>query len=144
MMEDYTAFSRLTELPTLVRRQRMLEAAIAPLTPLVEDEKTVRQQIDALLLQAGIAPGDGVTCLGYDVIHHERVGQSRINGERLAIQLRARGLDPETVATVIAMSTEVGEPASWASVKPGKGSTVRAPKPVPAKATLRDRTGTRS
>lgn len=139
MIEDYTAFSALADLPALVRLQRRLEAQITPLAPLVEDEKAVRSQIDDLLVKAGIAKGDGVTCLGYDVVHNERNGQSRLNGDKLALQLRNRGLDAHDIALVIAMSTETGEPSSFATVKPGKGSVVRAPKPVPAKARLRRR-----
>jgi hypothetical protein len=141
MIEDYTAFSVLTDdLPGLVRQQRRLESQIAPLAPLVEDEKSVRQQIDALLVRAGIASGDGVTCLGYDVLHHERAGQSRIDAGKLSGQLLARGFDATTIATIIAMSTATGDPSAFATVKPGKGAKVRAPvKPVMAKAHLRRR-----
>jgi len=135
-MEDYAAFSVLDGLPPLVRRQRQLEAKILPLAPLVDDEKAVRQQIDALLVAAGIASNDGVTCLGYDVVHHARLGSARINADRLVEQLVAAKVDRALVLQVLADSTDTSEPSTWATVKPSKGSKVRA---VPAKAGLRPR-----
>jgi hypothetical protein len=126
-MKDYTTYPALADdLPPLVRKQRRLEAQILLLGPLSEDEKALRKAIDALLVAAGIAKGDGVTCLGYDVCHLERKGTSRLNEDALVIRLIEAGLSEATVRQVIAASTEVGDPSSWATVKPSKGSKVRA------------------
>lgn len=115
----------VTTLPPLVRKQRRLEAKIAPLTPLVEDEKACRAEIDALLVTAGIQKGEGVTCAGYDVTHIERKGTSRLNQDTLILALVAAGLAKDTVIDILAASTETGDPSTWATVKPCKGSKVR-------------------
>jgi hypothetical protein len=124
-VQDYAAYPPLADLPPLVRKQRRLEAKLLPLTPILEDEKAVRKEIDALLVKAGITKGDGVTCLGYDVVHMERVGTSRLNQDVLIEKLVARGVDRTLVLDVIAFSTETGDPSTWAVVKPSKGSKVR-------------------
>lgn len=121
----YTQYPALAPLPALVRRQRRLEGKIAPLAPLVEDEKAVRKEIDALLLTAGLGKGDSVTCHGYDVTHVERVGTSRLNQDVLILNLVAAGVDQQLVIEMLAASTETGDPSMWATVKPTKGSTVR-------------------
>ena len=126
MLHDYDVFSVLTaDLPPLVRKQRRLEEAILPLTALTLDEKAVRAEIDALLITAGIQKGDGVTCLGYDVVHVDRGGTSRLNQETLIAQLVAAGVDRDLVDQVLQASTEVGPPFTWATVKPSKGAKVR-------------------
>lgn len=122
----YTQHPALAELPPLVRRQRTLEAKLVAFAPLVEDEKTTRQQIDQLLVQAGIVPGNVVTCNGYDVMHHLRAGSQRLNQAVLVAQLVAGGVDRGFVDQAIAASTETGDPSTWASVKPSKGTRVRA------------------
>lgn len=121
----YTTYPTLAELPPLVRKQRALEAKIVALTPLVDDEKMIRHQIDALLVTAGIVPGDSVTCNGYDVMHHLRNGSSRLNQAMLVAQLVAGGVDRDFLDRVVTASTETGDPSCWASVKPSKGTAVR-------------------
>lgn len=125
-MRDYATYDRLTEdLPPLVRKQRRLEGRIVLLVPLSEEEKALRKDIDALLVDAGILKGDGVTCLGYDVIHNERKGTSRLNQDALVIRLIDAGLKEARVLQILEESTEVGDLSAWATVKPSKGSKVR-------------------
>jgi hypothetical protein len=125
-MPAFTAYPTLVDsLPPLVRKQRRLEAAIVPLAPLVDDEKAVRAEIDHLLIAAGLAKGDGVTCLGYDVTHCERVGSKRLNQDTLVLKLVAAGLAERLVIEILAASTETGDPSTWATVKPSKGAKVR-------------------
>lgn len=124
-MTDFTHYPALEGLPPLVRKQRRLEAAIVPLAPLVEDEKAVRKDIDALLITAGLTNGEGVQCVGYDVTHRERVGTSRLNQELLTLELVAKGLPRVTIEDILTRCTEVGDPSAWATVKPSKGSKVR-------------------
>jgi hypothetical protein len=131
----YSQHPALVDLPPLVRRQRTLEANLVDLLPLIDDEKAIRSQIDRLLVEAGILPGDAVTCNGYDVMHHLRAGSTRLNQAVLIAQLIAGGVDRAFVDQVIAVSTQTGEPSTWATVKPSKGSRVSATK-KPAKATL--------
>lgn len=121
----FIAHPELKPLPALVRRQRTLERKIAPLAPLVDDEKAVRKQIDALLVAAKIAPGTGVTCNGYDVDHHTRKGTTAVNTDAAAILLVLGGVDPEFVDYVIRACTETGDSPLWATVKPSKGAKVR-------------------
>src|SRR5678816_1889789 len=121
----FTTHPALAPLPPLVRKQRTLEAKILPLAPLVEDEKALRHDIDVLLLAAGLASNDSVTCNGYDVGHHERQGTRRLNQDMLAEQLVAAGLDRDVVTRMIVDCTETGDPALWATVKPCKGAHVR-------------------
>lgn len=121
----FTAHPELGGLPPLVRKQRTLEAKILPLAPLVEDEKLVRQAIDVLLIKAGIAKGDHVTCNGYDVAHTGRKGQESLNAEALGILLVLGGVDPEFVDFAVATCTETADPSFWATVKPSKGAKVR-------------------
>ncbi len=129
----FTNYPTLVEtLPPLVRQQRKLERQIAPLSPLVEEEKACRKQIDALLLAAGLAKSEAVTCLGYDVTHCERDGSSRLNQVVVVEKLIAGGVDKDFALQVLKDSTESGEPAQWATVKPSKGASVRAPE-LPAK-----------
>lgn len=121
----YVRYPALKNLPALVRRQRRLEAKIAPIAPLVEDEKAVRKDIDLLLVAAGIAKGEGVTCFGYDVAHVERVGTSRLNQDAVIAQLVAFGMGDKVAREILAACTETGDPSTWATVKPCKGSKVR-------------------
>jgi hypothetical protein len=123
----YVQYPRLDGLPALVRKQRRLEAQIAPLSPLELDEKLVRGEIDRLLVEAGLAKGDFVTCLGYDVTHNSRAGTSRLNQDLLVEQLVAAGVDRVVLLATISICTEIGEPPLWATVKPSKGSKVRLP-----------------
>jgi hypothetical protein len=125
-LEPFEAYSLLTDaLPPLVRKQRRLEAQILPLAALAEEEKTIRSEIDGLLIEADIKSNDGVTCLGYDVVHHERAGSTRMNQEVLYAQLVAAGLTKAVVDKILAEATERGDPSAWATVKPSKGSKVR-------------------
>ena len=117
--------SLVDPLPPLVRKQRRLEAQIAPLAPLVDEEKAVRKEIDALLKAAGLEQADYVTCLGYDVIRRGQKGRSTINGVKLLEQLVTAGLDRAKAGLIILASTDTGDPSSWAEVKPSKGAKVR-------------------
>jgi hypothetical protein len=142
----YRQHAALADLPPLVRQQRTLERQILPLALHAADEKAVRASIDALLIAAGLAKGEGVTCNGYDVTHIERAGTSRLNGDVLTEQLVAAGVDRVLVTTALSASTETGDPSAWATVKPSKGASVRAPSTSKrmAKATgLRPRTRAR-
>ena len=126
-MKDFDTYPALVDdLPPLIRKQRRLEARIVLLVPLSEEEKALRKEIDALLVTAGITTsGAGVTCLGYDVCHNERKGHSRLDPDVLLVQLVAAGVDRNLVLRSIAASTEVGDPSTWATVKPSKGAKVR-------------------
>jgi hypothetical protein len=126
---DYTQYPALAPLPPLVRQQRRLKAVIEPLDDLVDDEKTVRARIDALLLQAGMTNGSGVRCLGYDVLHHDRAGQTRLNAETLVAEFVAAGVDRELVDQVIVLATERGDPSAFATVTPAPDATVRVRSP---------------
>ncbi len=114
-----------SQLPTLVRRQRRLEAQLVPLKALEIDEKAARADIDVLLLLAGLKKGDVVTCNGYDVKHNERDGQASINQDKLVELLVAGGVDREFAQKCLADAVERGDPAKFATVKPSKGAKVR-------------------
>lgn len=119
VLGDYSKQSTwLAALPTLVRRQRRLEKQIAPLERLAAKEKATRDLIDALLQRAGVQKGEAVLCLNYEVAHHERAGRTSVNADKL----RGSGV-PELD---IQLATETGQPATFATVKPAKGATVRA------------------
>lgn len=125
MLTPYEAFSQLADLPPLVRKQRRLAKQLAPLGPLAKDEKAVRQAIDSLLIAAKIKTGDGVTCLGYDVVHCTRKGVSSYNDQVLIAELVAAGLTPEVVAKILIDATETSDSPLWAEVHPSKGAQVR-------------------
>jgi hypothetical protein len=118
--------SLVTPLPPLVRKQRRLEGKIAPLSLLVDEEKACRAEIDLLLVAAGIEKGKGVTCAGYDVTHVARAGTRRLNQDALVPLLVKAGLAQARVFEILAESTEIGDPFTWATVKPSKGAKVRA------------------
>lgn len=126
LVGPYTKFPALEEaLPPLLRKQRRLASKIAQVALAVIDEKKTRGEIDALLIKAGLQKSDVVTCLGYDVRHNEKAGQSSINPLILSEQLKAAGVAPEIVAAVVLASTETGDPAKFATVTPSKGAKVR-------------------
>lgn len=108
----------LKKLPALVRRQRRLERRLARLEKVQLEEKATRDHIDALLVAAGVEKGQGVTCLGYDVVHNERAGQARLNADKL----RGAGV----AEFDIQFATERGKPSSFATVRPMKGAEVQA------------------
>lgn len=115
-----------TTLPPLVRKQRRLEKKMLPLKPLIEQDKDIRGQIDARLVAAGFTLSNtGVTCLGYDVKHNTRKGNTTLNTEAAEILLVLGGVDPEFVDFVLTTCTETGKPSAWASVEAPKGATVR-------------------
>jgi hypothetical protein len=124
-MEPYEAYSKLAGLPALVRKQQKCAKLIAPIAPVIKDEKAIRHAIDLLLVAAGIAAGDGVTCLGCDVEHHTRKGVSSFNVEVLTSELVAAGLKPKIVAKILIDSTETSDAPLWAEVHPSKGAKVR-------------------
>jgi len=113
-------------LPPLVRKQRRLAGQIAEVAQAVIDEKAVRADIDQLLVAAGLKKTELVTCNGYDVRHHERDGQSSINGDVLTEQLVAAGVDRDLVTATIANATDTGKPSAFCTVTPSKGAQVRA------------------
>jgi hypothetical protein len=114
------------DLPPLVRKQRRLARRIAVDAQDVKDEKAAREQIDRLLVAAGLKKSELVTCAGYDVRHNERDGSSAINPDILTALLVAEDVDPDFVASVITASTETGAAATFATVTPTKGANVRA------------------
>ena len=73
----------LGSLPTLVKRQRRLERRAVKAQQVLDQEKTTRDAIDALLVKVGLRKGEGVTCLGYDVVHNERNGRTSLNADKL-------------------------------------------------------------
>lgn len=133
-------------LPKAVRKQRRLAADLAPLETLLEKEKVARKDIDALLAAAGYTKrGEGVTCLGYNVVHRERDGNISYDVGLLAPilieRLVALGMPREDngpkdaedyqagavsfVLDAIAQVRSQGDTAKWAEVKPMKGAKVR-------------------
>lgn len=124
-LSPYTRYPALRDLPALVRKQRRLEAKIVPIAPLVDQEKALRKDIDALLIKAGLQRGEGVTCHGYDVTHRDRKGRTSLNPDKIVAQLVAGGVEETFALQVLVDSTETGDPAQWAEVKPSKGSKVR-------------------
>lgn len=123
----YTTFRAFVGLAALVRKQRRLEAKLGDdHGSFADQDKAVRKEIDALLVAAGFASGDGVTCVGYEVIHRTQKGRSAINETTLTGKLVALGLPGDAVATAIRTSLDTGEPAAWAEVRPVKGAKVRA------------------
>jgi hypothetical protein len=123
----YRQYPILVEhLPALVRKQRRLAARIAVDADDVKAEKATREEIDGWLVKAGLTKGELVTCAGYDVRHNERDGSSAINPDILTALLVAEDVDPDFVASVITASTETGAAATFATVTPTKGASVRA------------------
>lgn len=122
----YTQHRSLVEpLPPLVRKQRRLAATLAAVAQAEKDEKALRQQIDQLLVAAGLKKSELVTCLGYDVRHHERDGQTWTNTTKATELLVAGGVDRDFAVKVLAASEETGEIAKFATVTPSKGAKVR-------------------
>jgi len=137
----FTQYPSLVEtLPPLVRKQRRLEGQIAKVAQATKDETAVRGEIDQLLVAAGLEKSELVTCAGYDVRHNVREGNSSLNADKITEQLAAAGVDRGLVAQVLADSTEIGNPALFATVKPSKGVQVRAPQSAPATMRLLGRT----
>lgn len=108
----------LAKLVQLVKRQRRLERAVAKLEKLAAREKATRDEIDALLVRHGFKHGEGVTCIGYDVVHHERAGRTYIDAGRL----RLAGVSEIDIA----FATQTGKSSTFATVRPMKGAEVRA------------------
>ncbi len=132
----HTAFPALKGLPPLIKEQRRLEALIAPVTPLVDIEKQVRKDIVALLILADVGKGETVTCLGYDVTHCERAGQTSLNAETLTERVVQHGVDRDWFLDQIAASMDTAADPQWATVKPSKGARVREPR-LPGEPTKR-------
>lgn len=126
MTGTYSRYSALVDaLPPLVRKQRRLESDLAAFETTQEQEKAVRADIDALLVQAGLASGELVTCHGYDVKHNERSGRRSLNDQTLVELLVAGGVDRAFIEGCLEKATETGQPSMFASVKPSKGAKVR-------------------
>jgi hypothetical protein len=116
-----------SELPTLVRQQRRLEAKIAPLEGFVPEEKAVRDRINQLLVAAGLENCDKVTVNGYEVAHYDRAGQSAFDQTQAIEQLVGAGLERAVVEQIFRDATKKGAPVSYATVNPPKGAQVRRP-----------------
>jgi hypothetical protein len=101
----------------LVNRQRRLEKQLVPLETLQDKEKATRDALDALLRLGGVEKGHAVLCNGYEVAHHERAGRTSINADKL----RGAGV----AELDIQFATDTGNPSTFATVKPAKGSKVR-------------------
>jgi len=130
----------VSTLPPLVKRQRRLAARIAAVAEAEKDEKALRGEIDALLVAAGLAKSEVVTCDGYDVRHNEKAGSSSLDETKLTEQLVAGGVDRAFIAQVIVDSTETGKPSLFATVNPTKGAKVQRPEQLQmVKATSRKR-----
>lgn len=123
---SFLKFAKLAELPTLVRKQQRLVRKMAPLEPLVEQEKAVRKDIDALLVDVGVGKGEAVECVGFEVAHNERAGQAFINQDKLVLLLAGAGFTGQDMAGAMAWVTDAYAPSSFATVKPLKGAKVRA------------------
>ena len=113
-------------LPVLIRKQRTAAGKIATVAQAIKDEEVLRKDIDALLVRAGLQKSDVVTCMGYDVRHHERDGQARINPETVTAYLIALQWEPDAIAALLKATTDIGKPALFATVTPTKGAKVRA------------------
>jgi len=113
----FLAFPGLFNLPALVRKQRKLEKELEPLTLLAKEEKATRDAIDVLLVAAGFASNEGVSCNGYDVTHHARAGNSYISRDLLL----SNGVDVETIDQCV----DRYDTSYSATVKPTKGAAVR-------------------
>lgn len=121
----FTDYAGLEMLPRLVRQQRTLARRLADMAQDEKDEKAVRVEILALLEAAGIKAKGSVTCIGYEVIHSTRAGQSWISPELVLELLVAAGVERELVAEVITKATVDGTPSKFATVRPEKGAKVR-------------------
>ena len=122
----YQAYAALEGQPPLVRRQRRLEKVVAQVTKAdIDAEKACRAAIDALLVKAGLATGDAVTCNGYDVTHNERKGHRSLDQTKLVAELVAKGVKAELVTAALETATDTGDPVKFASIKPSKGAQVR-------------------
>jgi hypothetical protein len=117
-LNTYALRRGLARLPVLVRRQRRLERLVAKLEKHQAEEKATRDAIDELLRKQGLTHGEGVTCLGYDVVHNERAGRESIDETRLLLA----GVAPIDIA----FAKVRGKQALFATVRPMKGAKVAA------------------
>lgn len=136
-MTPFERYPAMASLPTLVRKQRRLEKRLAPLDQAEKDEKAVRASIDALLIAEGFAKGEGVTCLGYDVVHREREGNQFISRDLLIAagmfsreKLLAAGVDVAVLdacldVAIIDACVDRHKKSEYATVNPTKGASVR-------------------
>lgn len=131
LLGDFAKYTTLAELPALVRQQRKYAALLVDKNgnKVVELEKAIRAQIDALLVACGFKSGDGVTCHGYAVVHREQRSQSRLDETKAVEQLVALGVDREAVVQVFKDCTTGGEPGAvkFCEVDPAPGAKVRRP-----------------
>lgn len=121
-MESYEAYSVLaTDLPPLVRRQRKAWLRLEPVKRQYEEadaeDHKIRKAIAALLVLAGIKRGDGVTCLGYDVVHVGRAGETWLSPDKVAAGFIAAGVKKAVVLKVIAASFDAQPDPFWVTVK---------------------------
>jgi hypothetical protein len=121
----YAQHPTLEALPPLVLAQRRHANKIATVAPIVALEKETRSRIRELLEAAGIAPGDGVTCRGYDVKHCDRKGNTTLDEVALVLKLVALGVSAADAVTAIEASMKDAERPKWAEVAPMKGAKVR-------------------
>jgi hypothetical protein len=130
----YREYPALSRLPALVRRQRTLEAKLAPLARLAHtladvttDEKATRARIAEALVAAGVPKNRPVTCDGYDVTRRERQGADVYNPATILRRLVAGGVAAELVARVLEDARERESPSVWATVEASPGAKVRRP-----------------
>jgi hypothetical protein len=127
---------RDTDLLQLVRRERRLEARVAPLADLAELAKATRKRIDQLLVAAGFQPKESTTCAGYQLTHTKRAGQTSFNDEKARAKFVAAGVEPELVDEILAACFETGDDALFVLIRPMRGALVRKraePKPLARK-----------
>lgn len=127
---------RDTDLLQLVRRERRLEAKVAPLADLAELAKATRKRIDQLLVAAGFKPKESTTCAGYQLTHTRRAGQTSFNDEKARAKFVEAGVDAELVDDILAACFETGDDVLFVAIKPMRGALVRKraePKPLSQK-----------
>lgn len=126
---EYSKFSKLEPLPPLVRKQRKLAAQLGDEHgSFVDQDKTVRTDIDELLVASGLAKGEGVLCLGYEVVHRERLGNLALKEDVFVERMfQEHGVDREKVRALLLACSGRGATAKWAEVDPPKAAKVRKP-----------------
>lgn len=118
IVTGYVRAEAIKPLRALVRQQRRLEKRAVKAQLVLDQEKACRDAINAVLVEAGCGKGEGVLVDGYEVVHHERAGQARVNADKL----RGAGVSEIDIQFAI----EVGKCASYATVRPAKGAKVAA------------------
>lgn len=105
----YQEHPLLADLPELVAKQQALKAELKGMKAKEAEEKELREEIEALLLAAGV---ESVTCGDVTVARIEVEGRRTISQDALL----ALGVEADTIAA----ATETGEGYSYVSVKETK------------------------